>query len=137
MATDFLNAKVNDIGELILPLDDIKGRAVFFREFFKTPVGQRFAPFMSESSKQRIEQVIEKWFGSKEITIPMLSRVVQSLLDVKDPGVVPPKPGPSAPVVDNRPRDAQGRFLNEYEVWAGDANRSMKEIRARADREPA
>jgi hypothetical protein len=67
----------------------------------------------------------------------MLSRVVQSLLDVKDPGVVPPKPGPSALVVDNRPRDAQGRFPSEYEVWAGDANRSMKEIRARADREPA
>ena len=137
MSTELLGVKVNDLGQIVLPTEpaDREGRRVFFQEFLKTAVGQRFAPYNNATALARVGEIVERWFpDERELTIPQLERVVENLLAVRDPSVIPPAPEPAA-VVDHRPRNAQGQFLSEYESWASDPRRSMKDIRLRAQQD--
>jgi hypothetical protein len=128
--------RVNDLGQLVLPLTDQKGRAVFFEEFFKTDIGKKLLPLLTEVVEQRIGEVAARWYGQDvELTIPQLTKVVESLLAVKDPSIIPATPEP-APVVE-RPRRADGTFASEFETFANEPHRSMAEIRARAGKDPA
>jgi hypothetical protein len=139
MATEILGLKVNDVGEIILPTNDQEGRKAFFKEFFQTPIGKQLASIgVTAQTEDRVSEVIEKRFGPDvEITLEQFSRVIEQLLAVKDPAIVPPPPVPSPVVEETRARHADGRFKSEFETWATDPHRSMKEIRARAEREPA
>lgn len=138
MATEILGLKVNEVGEVILPTDNPEGRKAFFAEFFKTPIGKRLALFgVTSETEARVSDILGKRFGDREVTLNQFGALVEQLIAVRDPAVVPPEEPESASVVDNRPRDPQGRFLSEFEIWASDPSRSMKEVRARADREPA
>jgi hypothetical protein len=137
MSTEILRGqgRVNDLGELVLPLNDEIGRAVFFKEFFKSSAGQKIRPLLTKVAEKRVAEVAALSFGEEaELTIPQLMKVVEDLLAVKDPDIIPPTPEP-APEVE-RPRDGQGRFLSEYEIWANDQRRSMTEIRQRAQQDP-
>jgi hypothetical protein len=137
MPTEFLKLKVNDLGQVILPANDPEGRREFFKEFFHTQVGKRLASFgVNEETEHRISEIVAKRFGDREVTLDQLGAVVEQLILVHDPSIVPPEDPEPVAVADDRPRDAQGRFLSEFEIWASDANRSMREIRTRAEREP-
>ncbi len=136
MTIEVLGLKVDDLGRIILPIDNPKAREAFFKEFFQTPTGKKLASFgVTPETENRVSEILEKRFGDREVTLDELSAVVEQLISVRDPAVVPPEPEPVI-VETNRPRDPQGRFLSEFETWATDPQRSMKEIRARAESQP-
>jgi hypothetical protein len=134
MSTELLGAKVNDAGELIFDAEP-KARKAFFAEFYRTPEGREFLKYRTPESIDRVIEVIERLYaGDADITIDKFRRAVRMLIDVKDPAVIPTE---ELPTEDVRPRDPQtGRFLSEYEVWAGDPTRSMDQIRSRANSDP-
>jgi hypothetical protein len=136
MSTELLGVVVNDVGVPILPADNLEGKKAFFRLFFDTETGKKLLPHMSTQVEARLAEIIEKRFDdATELTLDQFSGVVEQLLRVRDRAIFPVDE-PTEVVQDQRPRDAQGRFLSEFEVWAGDPNRSMNEIRSRAAREP-
>lgn len=127
--------RVNDLGQLVLPLDDENGRRIFFREFFKTEAGQKLRPYLTVAAERRIGEVAATWYGNDvELTIAQVEKAVESLLAVRDPAIFPPQSEP-APTPE-RPRRADGTFIGEYEQWAADPTRSMAEIRRRAQSDP-
>lgn len=133
MSTAFAGLVVNDHGQPILPpTSNAEGRAAFFREFFNTAVGKRLAQTgVTADAERRIAEVGQKWYGrDPEITLDRLSAVVTALLDARDPALVPLTVEAPAPAADDRPRDAQGRFLSEFEVYARTA--SVADMRKRA-----
>lgn len=137
MTIEVLGLKVDDLGRIILPIDNPKAREAFFKEFFQTPTGKKLASFgVTPETENRVSEILEKRFGDREVTLDQFSAVVEQLISVRDPAVVPPEEPEPGTVVD-RPRDQQGRFLSEFETWATDPHRGMKEIRDRAEREPA
>jgi hypothetical protein len=136
MSSTIAGFVLNDVGVPILA-GDPASRKAFFRLFFDTEIRKKFVPYVTPQAQGRLEQVLAKRFGDDpEITIAQLSNVVEQLLAIRDPSVVPPELEPAETVVDDRARDSQGQFLSEFDVWANDPHRSMKEIRTRADREP-
>jgi hypothetical protein len=137
MPTEFLKLKVNDFGQVILPASDPEGRKAFFVEFFQTPIGKRFASFeVTYETENRISEIMEKRFGDHEVTLDQFCAMVEQLIAVRDPAVVPPEEPEPVAVAADRPRDGQGRFLSEFEIWASDPSRSMKAIRSRAQEDP-
>ena len=134
---ELLNIAVNDSGIPILPKENPESRKAFFKLFFETETGKKLAPYLTKDGEERIGEILDKWFpNDSEITINKLERVVENLLAIRDPALIPAEPEPAAINKDTRPRRADGTFISEFEVWASEPSRSMKEIRARADREP-
>jgi hypothetical protein len=134
MSTELLGIVVNDSGMPILPVGNPAGKKAFFRMFFDTEIGQKLLPHMSAQVEARLAEVIGKRFGdATELTLDQFSGVVEQLLRVRDTSIFPIEE--PAPVAEERPRDANGRFISEFEIWASDPNRSMKEIRDRASRD--
>jgi hypothetical protein len=117
MPTEFLKLKVNDFGQVILPASDPEGRKAFFVEFFQTPIGKRLASFgVTEETENRISEILEKRFGDHEVTLEQLSAVIEQLIAIRDPAIVPAEPEPAA-VVDNRPRHADGTFKHSFQIF--------------------
>jgi hypothetical protein len=134
MPNELLGVVVNDIGVPILPVNNLEGKRAFFLLFFDTETGKNLLPYMSPAVEQRIGEVIAKRFDDNaEITLDEFSGIVEQLLRVRDTSIFPIEE--PAPVAEERPRDANGRFISEFEIWASDPNRSMKEIRDRASRD--
>jgi len=112
---ELLNIAVNDSGIPILPKENPESRKAFFKLFFETETGKKLAPYLTKDGEDRIGEILDKWFpNDSEITINKLERVVENLLAVRDPALIPAEPEPAA-VVD-RPRNAQGQFLSEFET---------------------
>src|SRR5580704_921522 len=129
MPVELAGVRVNDLGQPILPADDPAARKQFFKLFLDTPTGRKFAPYATAQAITRIEEVIKRTLGdNQEITVEQLGSIVERLLAVRDPAVIPPEPEPVVVIIDDRPRDAQGRFLSEFEVWSSEPSRSMIEI---------
>src|SRR5260370_32154744 len=77
-------------------------------------------------------EVIQAKFPHQPITLATLGSITHLLIITHDPSVNPVEPEAEDTPVEDRPRDAQGHFLSEYEVWSTAPERSMAEVRSRA-----
>jgi hypothetical protein len=133
----FLGAAINDAGQIIFSPEPVKRKA-FFDAVYADPIGAEFLKYRTPKSMARLTEILTNKFLDKgrDIMVDDAVSEIRNLLITHDPAVIPP-PEPSAVVADTRARHADGTFKSEFETWASDPNRSMREIRSRAEREPA
>lgn len=131
---DLCGGKVDRFGHLLFVRDDPKAMQIFFDSFFDDDSygGDVSRHFSDVEHLNRVFQLLHKWHPGEPITLPMFVQAAKFLVEVRDPGVFDEPEVESEPEPE-RPRDASGRFLSEFEIWTNAPGRSMVEVRLRAN----
>jgi hypothetical protein len=136
MSISLCGARVNDSGNIIFDPAPGLARQLFFDAVYETPEGEEFRKYRNDRSIARVVEIVERWYPEhpgREITVPMFVAVLKSLLDTKDPAVVPPEIVEPEPEL---PRDNNGKSLTDAQIKWAEYTRfsnesSMSEVNAR------
>ncbi len=126
----FADARVDAHGRIVYDPRHPKSAKPFLEAFKEEEFGKEFEPYWTREAAARVMQVVEEKFPNQQITLAMLGSITHLLIISRDPEVVPPEPEQEDTPVDDRPRDARGKFLSEFAIYC--STHSMKDIRARA-----
>jgi hypothetical protein len=110
---------------------------MFFEAVYATPIGKEFLGYRTPESMARLAEILQQRFldRGRDILVDDAVAAIRDLLMTRDPSVIPLLP--ESPVVeDTRQRHADGTFKSEHEIWASDPQRSMTQIRLRAQQDP-
>ena len=138
MSTELLGAKVDSVGRLIYS-GEPGARKIFFEAVYETTTGKEFLRYRNPASIARLAEILQNKFLDKgrDILVDDAVAVIRDLLAVRDPAVIPPSPEPTAEVVDDRPRNPDGKFKSDFQVWSEEHSASDCASRTKVDKDYA
>lgn len=135
-----MKVNVDDCGRVCLPSTATKEQArAFLDEFKKTPEGKEVGLHLDEDytsllNSPTLKATFERMGNVSSVTLATFCAIVRAMITTRDPSIFG-EVAPATPVAPERPRNADGTFKGEFQVFAD--THSMNEIRARANSDRA